>query len=131
MTSAEILKNEDFFKLALGIGFNAEDTERLILAREGNKMVLAIICEGIVTFHHFGHLEIMTAHNEPNISAATVEKWAESFITFIESGDGAWKELASEGYIDDHDFTASEKNSDQHLLSFIRANLPDVPVIAC
>lgn len=104
MTAAEILRNEDFLKLGINLQLNVKNTESLILARKDNKMVLAIICDGVVTYHHFNHLEIMTPHNEPNFPAggvaAVMEKWAESFITFIESGNGAWKEPVSESYVD-------------------------------
>jgi len=115
MTAAEILRNEDFLKLGINLQLNVKNTESLILARKDNKMVLAIICDGVVTYHHFNHLEIMTPHNEPNFPAggvaAVMEKWAESFITFIESGN------------------ASEKNSDRLLIDFFRASFPDVPVL--
>ena len=130
MTSAKILKNEDLLSL---LWFELQETKKEFektmfrLARAHDVMILVVICEGLVTFRYVPCNEVKTPYDLANNSKAIVaEKWGEFFISHVDSGDGAWKGPVSETYADDHDFTASVKNSKRHFKRFFEVIFPHV-----
>ena len=127
---AKILKNEDILKI-LHFELNQtreefEETKKQTLIRPHNEMVLVVMCENRLTIRHLPGFQFLL-DGLPIYQPIVAEKWAESFASLIESGDGAWKGPVSETHIDHGDFTASRKNSDQHYKRFVEASFPDVP----
>jgi hypothetical protein len=87
-------------------------------------MILVTICEGLVTYCHFPGFVLPPYDHLPD--AVIADKWAEMLTSLVDSGNGAWKGLVSETYVDGHGSTASDANSKRHVLRFFEANFPGV-----